>query len=86
MGSLEKLKKKLAANPQNIRFADLTRVLRDLGYREVRVQGSHHIFRPDGPGPSILIVRPHGGKNLCSMVDVKKVITLLDAKETDSED
>ena len=47
MGSLEKLKQKLVRNPRNVRFSDLARVLRDLGYHEVRAQGSHHVFRPN---------------------------------------
>jgi predicted RNA binding protein YcfA (HicA-like mRNA interferase family) len=85
MGSLAKLKARLAANPRNVRFSDLTRVLRDLGYREVRVQGSHYVFRPDGPGPSLLVVRPHGGRNLCAVVDVKKVIALLESQEEENE-
>jgi predicted RNA binding protein YcfA (HicA-like mRNA interferase family) len=86
MGSLEKLKRKLAVNPRSVRFSDLVRALRDLGYREVRAQGSHHVFRPGGPGPSMLVVRPHGGQTFCSVVDVKKVIALLEEKENDDEE
>ena len=72
MGSLEKLKRKLAANPRHVRFGDLVRVLHDLGYQEVRTHGSHRVFRPAGPGPSLIVVRPHGGQPFCSVVDVKK--------------
>ena len=81
MGSLEKLKRKLAENPRGIRFDELVRVLHDLGYEEVRSRGSHHVFRPSGPGPSLVIVRPHGGRSLCSAVDVQKVVALLEEPE-----
>lgn len=81
MSRLAKLKRKLRENPRNIRFAELVRVLRDLGYEEVRARGSHHVFRPRGSGPSILIVKPHGSRNLCAEVDVGKVVALLEQEE-----
>ncbi len=81
MGSLEKLKRKLARNPKSIRFSELVRVLRDLGYLESGGRGSHHVFRPKDTGPSILIVKPHGGRSFCSVVDVNKVVALLEEKE-----
>ena len=81
MSSLEKLKRKLAENPRGIRFSELLRVLQDLGYVEARRRGSHHVFRPSGEGPSIIIVKPHGGRALCSEIDVKKVIRLLEDQE-----
>jgi predicted RNA binding protein YcfA (HicA-like mRNA interferase family) len=81
MSSLEKLKRKLVENPRGIRFSELLRVLRDLGYAEARQRGSHHVFRPRGDGPSILIVKPHGGRAFCSAVDVKRVIHLLEEQE-----
>jgi len=81
MTSLDKLKRKLAENPRGVRFAELVRVLRDLGYEEVRVKGSHHVFRPDDGRPSLVIVRPHGGRHLCAWVDVSKVLALLENEE-----
>jgi predicted RNA binding protein YcfA (HicA-like mRNA interferase family) len=78
--SLEKLKRQLRSSPKGIRFADLVRVLRDLGFEEARSKGSHHIFRRPG-GPGILIVKPHGGRNFCSLADVHKVVELLEQGE-----
>lgn len=85
MSSLEKLKRKLAENPRGIRFTELVRVLLSLGYVEVRSRGSHHVFRPAGLGPSILLVKPHGGRVLCAEVDVKRVLALLEEKEAGHE-
>ena len=42
----------------NIRFAELRRLLRNMGFDE-RVQGSHHIFTKDGV-PDILNLQPKG--------------------------
>ena len=81
MSKLEKLKRKLAENPHGIRFSELLRVLHDLGYAESRRRGSHHVFRPAGDGPSVMVVKPHGGRPFCAAVDVKKVIRLLEEQE-----
>jgi predicted RNA binding protein YcfA (HicA-like mRNA interferase family) len=78
VGSLEKLKRRLAENPRSVRVAELVRVLRDLGCVETRVRGSHQVFRPRGQGPSIVIVKPHAGRSLCAVVDVRKVIALVE--------
>ena len=32
------------SGPQNLRFRDLIRLVEELGFRLVRVSGSHHIF------------------------------------------
>lgn len=85
MSQLEKLKRKLATNPRGIRYEELVRVLQDLGYTEARSRGSHHVFRPAGSGPSLLIVQPHGGRSFCSEVDVKKVLVLLEQQEVGDE-
>lgn len=78
MSRLKKLKQKLANNPRGIRYEELVRVLQDLGYIEARSRGSHHVFRPSGSGPSLLVVKPHSGRPFCSEVDVRKVIALLE--------
>jgi len=81
VSSLEKLKRKLVENPRGIRFSELLRVLRDLGYAESRQRGSHYVFRPSGDGPSVMIVKPHGGKPFCAAVDVKKVTRIIEEQE-----
>jgi predicted RNA binding protein YcfA (HicA-like mRNA interferase family) len=85
VSALDKLKRKLAENPRGIRFADLVRVLQSLGYVEARSRGSHHVFRPAGLGPSILVVKPHSGRVFCAEVDVKRVLALLEEQEDDHE-
>ena len=85
MSALEKLRRKLAENPRGIRFAELVRVLQSMGYVEVRSRGSHHVFRPTGPGPSLLLVKPHAGRAFCAEVDVKRVLALLEEQEAHHE-
>ena len=85
MPSLEKLKRQLRNNPKGIRFADLVRVLRDLGFEEAHSRGSHHIFRRPGE-PGLLIVKPHGGRKFCSVADAHKVVELLEQGEEDSSE
>lgn len=85
MSKLQKLKRKLRENPRGIRFTELVRVLKALGYEESRSQGSHHVYRPAGSGPSILIVKPHGGSRFCARVDIEKVVKLL-AEEGGNEE
>lgn len=84
MSRIEKLKRRIAENPQGIRFEEVVRVLQDLGWMEVRRQGSHVVFRPSGNGPSIVIVRPHGGRKLCHIADIRRVIEILDEQENRS--
>jgi predicted RNA binding protein YcfA (HicA-like mRNA interferase family) len=83
---LKKLKRKLSEAPGAIRFDELVRVLRDMGYSEARSRGSHHVFRPEGPGPSILIVKPHAGRAFCAEVDVRRVLALLEQQEASHEE
>ena len=82
---IQKLKRKLRQNPRGIHFNELVRVLESLGYKEARSSGSHHVFRPAGPGPSILVVKPHGGRSLCAMADVERVIALFEEEEIDGQ-
>jgi len=78
--------RKLSEAPRAIRFAELVRVLNDLGYSEARSRGSHHVFRPEGQGPSILIVKPHAGRAFCAEADVRRVVALLDQQEASNEE
>ena len=50
-----------ARSDANLRFSDLTRVLRALGFIE-RVRGGHHIFSRDGIDEIINIQPLSGGK------------------------
>ena len=43
----KKLIEKMMNQPNGIRFDEATKVLNHIGYKEVRVKGSHHQFRND---------------------------------------
>ncbi|GAA4828192.1 type II toxin-antitoxin system HicA family toxin [Paenibacillus vulneris] len=45
MAGVEKLIEKMRNRPNGIRFSEITKVLKHSGYREVRVEGSHHQYR-----------------------------------------
>jgi HicA-like toxin of HicAB toxin-antitoxin system len=85
VSALAKLKRKLEENPRGIRFPELVQVLQSMGYVEVRSRGSHCVFRPSGPGLSILLVKPHAGRVFCAEVDVKRVLALLEEQEAGDE-
>ena len=42
-------------------------------------------IRPVGPGPSVLIVKPHAGRSFCAEVDVRRVVALLEQQESSNE-
>jgi predicted RNA binding protein YcfA (HicA-like mRNA interferase family) len=47
-----KIYEKLLVSPQNVRFADLRKVVEAFGYRLDRTKGSHHIYEhPDATRP-----------------------------------
>ena len=69
---------KLKKNKTNIAFSELIRILRDEGYTEQSITGSHHIFGKKDTLP-VMIVKPHGGKKSCHPMDVNKVIKILEA-------
>jgi predicted RNA binding protein YcfA (HicA-like mRNA interferase family) len=46
--------------PNDIRFADIRRLLESHGWSLVRIRGSHHIFSKPGAGSTSVPV--HGGK------------------------
>jgi len=66
----------LSKNKKGIRFTELVKVLKENGYTERNIAGSHHVYGKQGHLP-IMIVKPHGGKNFCHPKDVNKVINLL---------
>jgi predicted RNA binding protein YcfA (HicA-like mRNA interferase family) len=59
--SAKTLEKLLAGNADaNLSFADLCKVLHDLGFTE-RVKGSHHVFTRDGVA-EVVTLQPRAGK------------------------
>ena len=80
MASLEKLVARLRRSPKGANFADLVRVLSAAGYVEVRVTGSHHIFRrSDGGGLPLTLKRPGSGH--VAPGAVRDVLNLLDLED-----
>ena len=61
------------ASDANIRFSDLTLLLKDLGFQE-RVRGSHHIFTREGID-EILNLQPRG--SMASRIRCGKFATWL---------
>ncbi len=62
MTRLDKLIAKLRNSPHGVRFDEIVRALSAAGFVEVRVVGSHHIFRrSDGFGMPLTIKRPSSG-------------------------
>ncbi len=59
---------------RNIRFADLTGLLRRLGFAE-RVRGSHHIYTRDGVAEIINLQPREGG--LAKPYQVRQVRTII---------
>ncbi len=72
MGKAEKLLDKIKTNPKNVRFEELCKVLKNKGYDIINVKGSHYAF--SNGMTTITIVKPHGGKKFCHVLDVKEVI------------
>lgn len=74
----------LRQNKKAVRFADLERILKRLGWKLQSTSGSHHVFSRRGSLP-IMIVRPHGKHKYCHPMDVLKVIAELQKEEQANE-
>jgi predicted RNA binding protein YcfA (HicA-like mRNA interferase family) len=68
----EKLIDKIKDNPKHVHFDDLVKALKTKAYDIINTKGSHYSF---SNGETIItIVKPHGGRKFCHMLDVKEVI------------
>lgn len=76
MTRLDKLRRKILAgtSDRNIRFAEVVKLLRRLGFDE-RIKGSHHIFTRNGL-PEILNLQPKTG-GLAKPYQVRQVRQIL---------
>ena len=72
MVKAEKLLEKIKANPKNVRFEELCKVLKNRGYDIINIKGSHYSF--SNGKKTLTIVKPHGGEKFCHVLDVKEVI------------
>lgn len=71
---------RLKRNKTGIRFNDLDRILRRLGWTCQSSTGSHYVYSKSRCLP-IMIVKPHGTKKHCHPMDVSKVIAELQAAQ-----
>ena len=76
MTQLQKLIDRIQAAPKSVRFSELERLLRFLGFARYKQRGSHVSYK-NPSGKAITIVRPHGREAFCYQYDVKKVLRLL---------
>ena len=83
MASIEKLLQRLRNNPRAVRYDELVRVLRWLGWSEVGSRGSHHRFEPADGTRFLVVVKPHGGRKHVSPRAVADVLAVADQQETD---
>ena len=72
MSRVEKLLERIKNNPKNVRFEELTKLLKNKGYEVINVKGSHYSFSNNEK--TITIVKPHGVNKFCYILDVKEVI------------
>lgn len=66
----------IRANPKDVRFDELCRILERLGFEEVRRRGSHRIFRKAGVADLVNLQSTADGKAKRYQVD--QVLELID--------
>ncbi|MEG3437715.1 toxin HicA [Pannus brasiliensis CCIBt3594] len=75
MTKIKALVARMAANPQNIRFADLQRVCNHF-FGDSRQDGSHHIYKTPWPGDPRVNIQP--GKNgMAKVYQVRQVLAAI---------
>ena len=75
MSKLNKLIQKFLARPGEVRFEDVSYILKAFGYVEVRSRGSHHSF--ENMEGNVIVIPKKGGK-LVKRTYIEQIITLLD--------
>ena len=79
MSKLEKLVASLLNDAGDYPFSDVKRILIAFGCQEVRVRGSHHIFR-HADGRKIPAIPTKGGKTV-KKAYVKELVQILELEE-----
>lgn len=77
MSRLDKLVRRMAANPRNVRFAEAQHVLEAYNWAVDNIVGSHYTFLRGRT--RLVLVRPHGGRKILHPKDVKKVLEAIEA-------
>lgn len=78
MTKREKLRRRMWATPDQIRFTEVEALLRAEGFVLFNQRGSHQTWHRDG-GPLLTIVKPHGGRKTCHPDDIRKLLRLLES-------
>lgn len=76
MASKDKLLKKIANNPKNVKFEDLKKLLQWYGFLHVSTHGSHHKFKKEGKS----IVLPY--KKPVKEIYIKQILELLKGEKS----
>lgn len=77
MSGIEKLVRRIAANPRHVRFAEAQRILEAHNWAVDNTVGSHYPFLKERK--RLVLIRPHGGRNALHPKDVKKVLEAIEA-------
>jgi predicted RNA binding protein YcfA (HicA-like mRNA interferase family) len=83
VSSIGKLIARMRRNPRQVRYEELLRVLRHLGWREVEASGSHRRFDASDGSAFVIVVRPHGGRTHCHPRDVLDVLVWVPSGDED---
>jgi len=79
VSKIEKLKTKAKNTPASIRFSDVEKLILGMGFELANVKGSHYVYKKGSK--LITLVKPHGGHKYCAIVDVNKVLELLEKEQ-----
>jgi len=82
MARKEKLLNQIRNNPNQVRFEDIDKIMRQHGCEE-RHHGSHYVYSHPQLAGVITIVRPHGkaGTQFVAPIYIKKALETLDKFE-----
>ena len=72
MSKAEKLIEKIKENPKHVHFEDLIKALKTKGYDIINIKGSDYSL--SSGEMTMTIVKQHGGRKFCHVLDVKEVI------------
>lgn len=82
MSKFEKLIDYLRSKPTELSFEDVRRILENFGFMEVRVSGSHHIFKHKD-GQMVTIPTKSGRK--VKRVYLQKILNLIEFGNHDAD-
>jgi predicted RNA binding protein YcfA (HicA-like mRNA interferase family) len=84
MSKLAKLVASFLAEPAEVDFADVERLLREFGFQLTMRRGSHNVFRHPDDGRKLTV--PTVGGRRVKRVYVRKIVELLDLEKWHGEE